>query len=393
MRRSSIIAGLDTLCCASFPRQGGRSDRRIAPRPRPRAPRRAGRRAWRRRLPYPHGNPRRLDGRVRVRRRAQPPRADRARAGADHRGSADLAGRSGAAGASAPACRPSRRCNRRGARGDDPPDLPVRRRPARRERHEGAARTPGGGSMKAVRFRVDGGEPRLGRLESDHVVEAVRLLYPVVPQKILAVGLNYQTHVEETSLQRPDVPFCFAIFPSSLTGPYDEIVVPAEETRPDWEGEVAVLLGRRAYRADRAAARAAIGGIAALNDVSGRRAQLETPMRQFTLGKSFDTFTPLGPCVVHPDDLDLGAIALSTRIDGDLMQSSDTRHLIFGFEELIEYFSKGVTLEPGDVIATGTPGGVGDERKPPRYLREGEVVEVSVEGVGSLRNPVRFERL
>jgi 2-keto-4-pentenoate hydratase/2-oxohepta-3-ene-1,7-dioic acid hydratase in catechol pathway len=115
-------------------------------------------------------------------------------------------------------------------------------------------------------------------------------------------------------------------------------------------------------------------------------------MRQFTLGKSFDTFTPLGPCVVHPDDLDLGAIALATKLDGELMQSSDTRHLIFGFEELIEHFSKGVTLEPGDVIATGTPGGVGDERKPPRYLREGEVVEVSVEGVGSLRNPVRFER-
>jgi 2-keto-4-pentenoate hydratase/2-oxohepta-3-ene-1,7-dioic acid hydratase in catechol pathway len=277
--------------------------------------------------------------------------------------------------------------------------------------------------VKAVRFAVGGGEPRLGRLDDGHVVDAgeagprgfdasdeawatlasaggvehalddVRLLPPVVPQKILAVGLNYQTHVEETSLQRPDVPFCFAIFPSSLTGPYDEIVVPAEETRPDWEGEVAVLLGRRTYRADRAAARAAIGGLAALNDVSGRRAQLETPMRQFTLGKSFDTFTPLGPCVVHPDDLDLGAIVVSTRIDGELMQSSDTSHLIFGFEELIEYFSKGVTLEPGDVIATGTPGGVGDERKPPRYLREGEVVEVAVEGVGSLQNPVRFERL
>src|SRR5918992_2972331 len=290
MRRSSIMARLDTLCCASFPRQGGRSDRRIAPRPRPRAPRRARRRARRRRLPYPHGRPRRLDRRVRVRRRAQPPGADGARARADHRGGADVAGRSGAAGAGAPARRPGRRRNRRGARGDDSPDLPVRGCRARRERHEGAARAPGGGRMKAVRFRVDGGEARLGRLEGDHVVDAgpagpggfdasdeawdtvtsaggeehapetVRPLYPVVPQKILAIGLNYQTHVEETSLQRPDVPFCFAIFPSSLTGPYDEIVVPAEETRPDWEGEVAVLLGRRAYRADPAAARAAIGG-------------------------------------------------------------------------------------------------------------------------------------
>src|SRR5918999_526876 len=258
------MARLDTLCCASFPRQGGRSDRRIAPRPRPRAPRRARRRARRRRLPYPHGRPRRLDRRVRVRRRAQPPGADGARARADHRGGADVAGRSGAAGAGAPARRPGRRRNRRGARGDDSPDLPVRGCRARRERLEGDhvvdAGPAGPGGFDASDEAWDtvtsaGGE--------EHALEAVRLLYPVVPQKILAIGLNYQTHVEETSLQRPDVPFCFAIFPSSLTGPYDVIVVPAEETRPDWEGEVAVLLGRRAYRADRAAARAAIGGGAA----------------------------------------------------------------------------------------------------------------------------------
>jgi 2-keto-4-pentenoate hydratase/2-oxohepta-3-ene-1,7-dioic acid hydratase in catechol pathway len=276
--------------------------------------------------------------------------------------------------------------------------------------------------VKAVRYSTGGGAPRLGRLEDGHVVDAgpaghrgfdasdesweaiaaaageqhatadVVLLHPCEPQKIIAIGLNYQSHVEETSLQRPEVPFGFAIWPNALTGHEHDIVVPREETRPDWEGEVALIVGRRTYRADRAGARAAIGGISAFNDVSGRRAQLETPMRQFTLGKSFDTFSPMGPCVVHPDDLDPGRIGVRTTLDGELVQESDTSRLIFDFEELVEYFSKGVTLVPGDVIATGTPGGVGDERKPPRYLREGEVVEVTVDGVGTLRNTVRFER-
>jgi len=184
----------------------------------------------------------------------------------------------------------------------------------------------------------------------------------------------------------------FAIWPNALIGHEQEIVVPREETRPDWEGEVALILGRRTYRADEQAARAAIGGISAFNDVSGRRAQLETPMRQFTLGKSFDTFSPMGPCVTHPDDLDLSRIGVRTTLNGEVVQESDTSHLIFGFEALIEYFSRGVTLEPGDVIATGTPGGVGDERTPPRYLQDGEVIEVTVDGVGTLRNTVRRER-
>jgi 2-keto-4-pentenoate hydratase/2-oxohepta-3-ene-1,7-dioic acid hydratase in catechol pathway len=275
--------------------------------------------------------------------------------------------------------------------------------------------------VKAVRYSARGREPRLGRLEADHVVDAgaagplgfdasdetwelianaegehhalgdVRLLHPSVPQKIVAVGLNYASHVEETNLARPDVPFAFAIWPNALIGHDDAIVVPREETRPDWEGEVALIVGRRTYRADVEHARAAIGGITAINDVSGRRAQLETPMKQFTLGKSFDTFAPMGPCVAHPDSLDLARVGVRTTLNGDVVQESDTSRLIFGFDELIEYFSRGVTLLPGDVFATGTPGGVGDERKPPRYLRDGDVVEVTVDGVGTLRNPVRLE--
>jgi 2-keto-4-pentenoate hydratase/2-oxohepta-3-ene-1,7-dioic acid hydratase in catechol pathway len=274
--------------------------------------------------------------------------------------------------------------------------------------------------MRAVRFTLEG-DPRLGRLEDDHVVDAgpapavgfdasdeaweaiasargaqhaldaVRLLHPCEPQKIVAVGLNYGSHVAETSLQRPEVPFCFAIWPSALTGHESPIVIPHEETRTDWEGEVALVLGRRTYRASDGEARAAIGGISAFNDVSGRRAQLETPMRQFTLGKSFDTFAPMGPCVTHPDAVDLDRIGVRTTVNGEVVQESDTSNLLFGFEELIEYFSRGVTLLPGDVIATGTPGGVGDERKPPWYLQDGDVVEVTVDGVGTLRNPVVAE--
>ena len=183
----------------------------------------------------------------------------------------------------------------------------------------------------------------------------------------------------------------FAKWPSALVGHGDTIVVPREETRPDYEGEVAVVIGRRTYRADADAARAAVGGISAMNDVSGRRAQLETPLRQFTLGKSFDTFAPMGPSVASADGVDLTAIDIKTTVSGDVLQSSNTRNLIFSIVELIQYASAGMTLEPGDVIATGTPGGVGDSRTPPRYLRDGDVVDVWVDGVGTLRNPVAFE--
>src|SRR6185437_3373910 len=147
----------------------------------------------------------------------------------------------------------------------------------------------------------------------EHALDGVQLLHPCEPQKIVAVGLNYQSHVEETNLARPDVPFAFAIWPNALCGPNDDIVVPREETRPDWEGEVALVIGRRTYRAGDDAL-AAIGGVTVINDVSGRRAQLETPMKQFTLGKSFDTFAPLGPCVAHPSTLDLGGIAVRTTL-------------------------------------------------------------------------------
>jgi 2-keto-4-pentenoate hydratase/2-oxohepta-3-ene-1,7-dioic acid hydratase in catechol pathway len=152
-----------------------------------------------------------------------------------------------------------------------------------------------------------------------------------------------------------------------------------------------VVIARRTYRAEAADALAAVGGITALHDVSGRRAQLETPLRQFTLGKSFDTFTPMGPVIASLDGIDLTDVDVRTTISGEVMQDANTRDLIFPVAELIVYLSKGMTLEPGDVIATGTPGGVGDSRDPRRYLREGDVAEISIGGVGTLRNGVRLE--
>jgi 2-keto-4-pentenoate hydratase/2-oxohepta-3-ene-1,7-dioic acid hydratase in catechol pathway len=276
--------------------------------------------------------------------------------------------------------------------------------------------------LNAVRFLDPSGETRIGRLEDSTITDAgpagprgfvpspegwsaiesangrqhnrsdVRLLHPVVPEKILAIGLNYRTHAEESELDIPAVPVVFAIWTSALIGDGAEIVIPREETRPDYEGELAVVIGRRTYRADREQARAAVGGISAFNDVSGRRAQLETPLRQFTLGKSFDTFAPMGPSIAAADGLDLADIEVRTTVSGEVMQDANTCDLIFPVVDLIVYLSAGVTLEPGDVIATGTPGGVGDSRKPPRYLREGDTVEVYVSGAGTLTNPVVNER-
>lgn len=276
--------------------------------------------------------------------------------------------------------------------------------------------------MKAVRFVDPSGNTRIGSLVDGAVQDAgaappggfapteaawaaleqahrprysadeVTMLHPVVPQKILAIGLNYRSHAAESQLEVPAVPVVFAIYSSALIGPGQEIVIPREETRPDYEGELAVVIGRRTYRADRAAARAAVGGISAFNDVSGRRAQLETPLRQFTLGKSFDTFAPMGPCISSLDGLELDDIDVRTTVSGEVMQDANTADLIFAVEDLIMYLSAGLTLEPGDVIATGTPGGVGDSRTPPRYLREGDTVEIYVSGVGTLSNPVRMER-
>jgi len=275
--------------------------------------------------------------------------------------------------------------------------------------------------VKAVRFVDPSGEIRIGRLDDGAITDAgtagpagfvptdeawkslaeadgrryergdVRLLHPVVPGKILAIGLNYRSHAEEVGGKIPEVPVVFAIWSSSLIGDREHIVLPREETKPDYEGELAVVIGRRAYRADKAEAREAVGGISVFNDVSGRRAQMETPLKQYTLGKSFDTFSPMGPCIASTQQTDLANIDLRTTVSGEVMQEANTCDLIFSVEDLIVYLSAGVTLEPGDVIATGTPGGVGMSREPPRFLRDGDTVEIYIDGIGTLTNPVRAE--
>jgi 2-keto-4-pentenoate hydratase/2-oxohepta-3-ene-1,7-dioic acid hydratase in catechol pathway len=239
---------------------------------------------------------------------------------------------------------------------------------------------------------AEGWDAVAGASGAEYALTDVRLLHPTVPPKLIGIGLNYRDHAEESELAIPPVPVVFGMWPSALVGHGEPIVVPRDETRPDYEGEVAIVLGREAKNASREEARAAIGGISAFDDVSGRRAQLETPLRQFTLGKSFDTFCPMGPCVASVDEVEPDGIAIRTTVSGEVLQESNTRNLIFSFEELVSYCSTGVTLEPGTVIATGTPGGVGDSRKPPRYLQDGDIVEIEVAGVGTLTNPVARER-
>lgn len=276
--------------------------------------------------------------------------------------------------------------------------------------------------MRAARFVDPSGAERIGRLEETSVVDVgpaglggfvpsdegwesvagasgpeyaladVRLLHPVVPAKLIGIGLNYRDHASESELDVPSVPVVFAMWPSALIGTGEPIVVPRDENRPDYEGEVAIVLGRTVKNASLEEARAAIGGYAAFNDVSGRRAQLETPLRQFTLGKSFDTFAPMGPGLASVAGANLDALGVRTTVSGEVLQEANTRDLIFPFSELVAYCSTGITLEAGTVIATGTPGGVGDSRDPKRYLAEGDVVEVTVDGAGTLTNPVERER-
>lgn len=276
--------------------------------------------------------------------------------------------------------------------------------------------------MKAVRYRLADGTLRIGRLDGDTVIEAgpapaagfvptgqawrrladaagpryplgtLDLTYPITPGKIICIGTNYRDHAEESGQEPPAEPIVFAKYPSALVGPGDAIVVPYDQPATDYEAEMAVVIGRAARRLSGPDALAAIGGVTCMNDVSGRTAQLESPGGQFTRGKSFDTFAPLGPSIASVDGLDLGALRVQCTLNGEVMQDSSTRYLIFDPAALIEYCSAAFTLEPGDVIATGTPGGVGHARTPPRYLRAGDVVEVHVDGIGTLRNPVIAER-
>jgi 2-keto-4-pentenoate hydratase/2-oxohepta-3-ene-1,7-dioic acid hydratase in catechol pathway len=221
-----------------------------------------------------------------------------------------------------------------------------------------------------------------------HRVADVELLAPVPrPGKIVAVGLNYRDHAEETGEAIPTAPVVFAKFPSSVTGPYGDIVYPADSTRLDYEGELGVVIGRRCRHVREADAPGVIGGYLVVNDISARDVQNRTS--QWTLGKSYDTFAPTGPAVVTPDEAgDPQALDIGTVVNDEPRQKSTTRNMIFGVYELVSRLSAVCTLEPGDIIATGTPGGVGIGFRPERLLAVGDVVRVTVQGIGTIANRV-----
>src|ERR1700761_2607344 len=223
-------------------------------------------------------------------------------------------------------------------------------------------------------------------------LNAVRILPPVPkPPKILCVGLNYDDHLEESGLKKPVYPEIFARFATSLIAHGDPIRRPRESSALDYEAELAVVIGRGGRRISRDEALDHVAGYSLFNDASIRDFQLRTP--QWTMGKNFDGTGAFGPWLVTPDAVPPGAqgLRITGRLNGRVMQESRTDRLIFDVPVLIELISVAITLEPGDVIITGTPGGVGAARKPPVYMQPGDVFEVEIEGIGVLSNPVQDE--
>lgn len=284
--------------------------------------------------------------------------------------------------------------------------------------------------MRLVTFRRRGGEPEAGAVVRDQVVslagagfrdlfavlaggaaakakienwiyhppqdasvalETVELLAPIPrPPKLICVGLNYRDHALETKMEIPKRPTIFAKFSNAVTGPGSPIILPKNSTQPDYEAEFAFVIGPGGRHIAANDWAKHVFGYTIVNDVSARDFQMATS--QWLVGKTFDTFAPMGPHIVSTDEIaDPHALDISLRINGETLQSSNTRELIFKIPELVEYLSSVMTLEPGDVVSTGTPAGVGFARKPPRYLKPGDEVIVSVAGIGELRNPVVAE--
>lgn len=207
------------------------------------------------------------------------------------------------------------------------------------------------------------------------------------PEKIFCLGLNYRDHSAETALPVESVPTIFAKFRNALAGSRSPIVLPSTSSKVDFEGELAVVIGRRGKHIPRDRALSYVGGYMPFNDVSARDLQMATS--QWTAGKVADTFAPCGPALVLCDEVaDPHALRIATRVNGETLQSASTADMIFGVAETVSYLSQLVTLEVGDIISTGTPAGVGYTRDPPIFLAAGDVVEVEIEGLGVLQNPV-----
>ena len=207
------------------------------------------------------------------------------------------------------------------------------------------------------------------------------------PSKIICIGLNYRDHAAESNMAIPEQPVIFSKFPTSVIAPGEPVVIPSKSTQTDYEAELAVVIGRRAKNVKATRALDYVLGYTAFNDVSARDFQFADG--QWQRGKSCDTFAPMGQSIVTTDTItDPHKLSIKLILNGQTMQDSNTDQLIFGVPELIEFLTESITLEPGDVIATGTPPGVGFARKPPVYLKPGDQMEVLIEGIGGLGNPV-----
>jgi 2-keto-4-pentenoate hydratase/2-oxohepta-3-ene-1,7-dioic acid hydratase in catechol pathway len=244
----------------------------------------------------------------------------------------------------------------------------------------------GSAAMEQVFYRAE----RVFENERDRLIpiDEVEVGPPVPdPDKIICLGLNYPAHVTEVQMGVARVPTFFAKFRNALCGPASPIVLPRVSDQVDYEGELAVVIGRRCKGVSELEALDCIAGYTIMNDVSARDLQMQTS--QWTAGKTLDTFAPMGPGIVPasviPDPQDFRIV---TRVNGAVLQQGNTRDMIFPVAETIAFLSSLMTLEPGDIVSTGTPSGVGFRRQPPVFLRDGDIVEVEIERIGSIRNPV-----
>ncbi|MFL5805642.1 MAG: fumarylacetoacetate hydrolase family protein [Roseiflexaceae bacterium] len=242
----------------------------------------------------------------------------------------------------------------------------------------------GGDTSRALAKQVLAAPPPEAVLER----ASVRLAAPIPrPGKIICIGLNYRDHAAESNAPLPEFPVVFAKYANTVIGPGDAIVLPRVTEQVDYEGELGIVIGARVRDVPEDAALACVAGYLPVNDVSARDYQMRTS--QWTIGKTFDTFAPMGPALVTADEVpDPHNLDLRVTIGGEVLQDSNTRHLIFSIPQLIAYLSSVMTLDPGDVIASGTPAGVGSARTPKRWLRAGETVCVEIERLGRLENPV-----
>ncbi|WP_410599570.1 fumarylacetoacetate hydrolase family protein [Amycolatopsis sp. lyj-90] len=262
-------------------------------------------------------------------------------------------------------------------------------------------RLPGGATAAA---RIENGSAFLldaldvGRMLQDEswrraratgeVLDATALDYaPVIPApgKIICVGLNYRSHIREMGREFPDYPTLFAKYPEALVGPYDPVRLPPDAPKVDWEAELALVMGKKVRWVDVDEAEEAIAGYTVINDVTMREHQYRTP--QWLQGKTFEGTAPLGPVLVTPDELDPSA-ELTCALNGEVVQRARIDDLVFSPARLVSYISGILTLRPGDIIATGTPGGVGHASSPARYLTAGDVLTTGVAGIGSMENRV-----